>query len=85
MKYLAILLIFLYSCSPVLIPQFRGNCVDRAIEIRTHLKNQGYDCEIVCGTTKAYNKTINHAWIEYKLPEEKTWRKYENWSAFSEN
>lgn len=81
---LFILLIFLCSCSPVLIPQFRGDCVDRAVEIRNYLKSQGYECEIIMGRTKLNGKIVAHAWIEYKLKDETKWKRYDNWSAVSD-
>jgi hypothetical protein len=70
--------ILLSSCSfnPPLIPLFSGDCVDRATEIRDHLKSQGYICEIVLGRTMVNYEVVLHAWIRYKEPGQTEWIRY---------
>ena len=69
---LLLLLTSFYGCaSTPYIPYIRGGeCIDRAIEIRQALKDQGYEARIILGIR---GKKEGHAWIEYKDKETNEW------------
>jgi len=81
-----VLVILLTGCThSTLIPLFSGNCVDRAVQIRQHLKEDGYEAEIVIGTGRLHGKKVGHAWIKYRKPGNSEWIRYTNWIAKRED
>lgn len=58
-------------------PVVEGDCVDRAIAIRRHLRDNGYEAEIVLGIID--EQTLEgHAWIKYKEPSKEQWYRIKN-------
>jgi len=75
MKILIIIILFLLvGCNYPFIPIVEGDCVDRAFEIRSSLREQGYEAEIVFGMVD----DEGHAWVKYRDKKTGEWRVIKN-------
>jgi len=84
MKKLFILSIFLLlfvSCVRHIdyIPYMSGDCVDKAVQIRQDLREQGYEADIVLGGIKRGDKVEGHAWVRYKDKKTGEWKRIDNY------
>ena len=81
-KLLLLLTLFLLcSCAPLLYePILKGDCVDRAVNIRQQLQSKGYEARIILGIIKKKNgEEIGHAWIEYRNKSNEEWKIIKNY------
>jgi len=74
MKRLFIIIVTIFmltNCASVTVrPIMKGDCVDRAVEIRQQLRADGIEAEIILGIiTHPDGSTEGHAWIRYIDPE----------------
>lgn len=68
--------LLLMGCVTV-VPVVEGDCVDRAVVIRQHLRAQGCDAEIVLGIVKHTNE--GHAWVKYRCHGDREWKYIKNY------
>lgn len=52
-----------------------GDCFDRACNIKTELRAKGYETRLIVGI----NGKDAHAWVEYKKPEDRDWKRIDNY------
>lgn len=78
------MIILLCSCSStILIPQYCGPCVDRAVQVKAYLISEGYKARLVTGYTIVNDEKMPHMWVQYKR--EGNWKTYDNFSGCESN
>lgn len=86
---LVITMSFLMGCVTPFIPVLEGDCVDRVIELKKTLEEQGYETRVILGFIGKQDYPMirellstgeieGHAWIEYKDKETGEWIRIDN-------